>query len=98
MLYKQTSRGVFNKIGCARHSPNKFGSALACTIFAKRPKVNKQARKFSCKRVQSRTRTWAGVLQNAPTAERSRKFPRLLVHSFTKNKQLIYINDYRSPY
>ena len=42
MLYKQTSRGVFNKIGCARHSPNKFGSALACTIFAKRPKVNKE--------------------------------------------------------
>ena len=37
IIFIAMSRGVFHNVGCTRHSSKKFGSALACTPFAKRP-------------------------------------------------------------
>ena len=39
IIFFAMSRGVFHNVGCTRHSSNKFGSALACTPFAKRPPI-----------------------------------------------------------
>ena len=41
------SRGVFHNVGCTRHSPNKFDSALVCTPFRKTPAVCAE-RKMDC--------------------------------------------------